>query len=133
MSKLTGWEGRLSSVVDDAVNRKFIWGEHDCSLFAARCADAVYGTKFEAANTGKYKTARGAAGRVKRLGGYDAHLRKLGFNPVLKSFAQRGDTAIIEQDGREALGVVMGPNIVAASTDGLAFVPVGDALGVWRK
>jgi len=121
------------AVVDDAINRPFVWGDHDCSLFAARCADAVHGTKIEAKHAGRYKTARGAAGRVKRAGGMSGLLEAEGFTSKHQNFAQRGDLAIIDQDGREALGVVLGGQIGAAGVDGLVMIPISAAKEVWAK
>jgi len=133
MARIDGWEVRLNDVIDAALHEPFVWGQQDCSLFAAKCADAVNGTSIEAKHRGRYKTLRGATGRMKRLGGCEGVLRSEGFVKVLTLFAQRGDIVIINQEGREAMGVINGGKIVAASHDGLVFLPMTEAVGVWRK
>ncbi|MCF6304406.1 MAG: hypothetical protein L3J33_03435 [Rhodobacteraceae bacterium] len=123
----------MSAVIDAAVGCSFVWGEHDCTLFAARCADAVWGGDIESKHRGKYKTLRGANGRISRHGGLIAGLEGEGFVEISPAFAQRGDIAIVRQDGRDALGVVFNGKIAATSLQGLVFVPVNKAQGVWRK
>ncbi len=128
-----GWETSLANILDAARSTPFEWGKHDCTLFALRCADAVWGTDVEAKHSGKYKTARGAAGRVKRLGGFSKALQNEGFARVPTLFAKRGDLAVVEQDGREALAVVVGGKVAAAGIDGLVFISLECVKGVWSK
>lgn len=128
-----GWEGRLNAVIDNSLQTPFEWGRHDCSLFAMRCTDAVYGTEIEGKHCGRYKTARGAAGRVKRAGGFNGALTGEGFTSLATAFAQRGDLVVVDQDGREALGVVLSGRIAAVGIDGLVFIPMDRAIEVWCK
>ncbi len=42
------WITRLPETLKNAINRPFVWGEHDCCLFASDCVIAV--CNFDPAN-----------------------------------------------------------------------------------
>ena len=54
------WTTRLPETLKNAINRPFVWGEHDCCLFASDCVIAV--CNFDPAERirGRYKTKTGA-------------------------------------------------------------------------
>ena len=67
--KVTGWEVLLAAAVDDARTRSFNWGTHDCATWAFELRrDLLGGDDTAALWRGRYRTARGAARVMRRLG-----------------------------------------------------------------
>ena len=133
MKRINGWEGRLADYLEERRAMPFEWGAHDCCRFA--CAGLVaQGLPDPMAGVRAYKTARGAAGAIKRLGGSldDAATTlaaNAGLHEVAPAFAGRGCVVLadIETPGGEiepALGLV--------SLDGTQALFAGDGL-VWRQ
>ncbi|HEY1844473.1 MAG TPA: hypothetical protein VGH05_06385, partial [Buttiauxella sp.] len=54
------WQRQLVNTLQAAKQRPFLWGEHDCALFAADCVKAMCGEDFASAYRGTYSTEIGA-------------------------------------------------------------------------
>ena len=118
--RLDNWPSRLAAAVADADHEPFRWGSHDCGAFAAVCEKAVTGGTLFADVLGNYKTALGAARRLKRAG-FDniealvsARLQEIPVN-----FAQRGDIVVSDSDIGPVIGVMLGDVFVSPGDDGL--------------
>lgn len=129
------WPSGLAEVLERARHEAFAWGQHDCCLFAADVADALCGTQIAARFRGRYKTARGARGLLRRLGGLDG-LMTLAGPEIPVTLAQRGDlVALPAEDGPQSAGVMLavavGDVAAGAGVDGLAFFPIARAERAW--
>lgn len=128
--RLENWPQKLAEVIEGARKRPFLWGEHDCSLFVADCVDAMTGSKHANQYRGKYKTAKGAAGILKKHGGIEG-LVDSKFDPMPRSFARRGDIALLEMKG-SPLGIVDVNRVACVGENGLHFLPMNKTIKVWR-
>ncbi len=143
MKRTNGWEGRLSDYLDERRSMPFTWGSHDCCRFAC-CGLVVQGLPDPMAGVRAYKTARGAAGAITRLGGTldDAAttLAKMaGLHEVAPAFAGRGCVVLadIETPTGEiepALGLVNldGTQALFAGEDGLVWRRIKDCRRAWQ-
>lgn len=132
MRRTLGWEHRLAAYLAERRDMPFAWGSQDCCRFA--CAGLVaQGLPDPMAGVRAYKTARGAAGAIRRLGGSldEAATRlgaKAGLHEVGATFAQRG--AAVLADIETPWGTVE-PALGLVGLDGLAWFAGPEGL-VWR-
>ncbi len=96
--KVTGWEVLLATAVESARTRSFTWGTHDCATWAFDlCRDLTGGDDTAALWRGRYRTARGAARVMRRLGWAsmsEAGTALLGTPLTDVRLAQRGDLVL---------------------------------------
>ena len=129
------WPERLAEAVRAARGRPFAWGRHDCALFAFDCVRAMTGVDHLAAFRGRYRSAKGAARALKRIGGVET-LEELVVGifgqpePIVA--AQRGDVVLLDTERGPALGVCLGARSAFAGPDGLAYAPTASARAAWR-
>lgn len=128
--RLENWPKKLNEIIETARNKPFCWGENDCSLFVADCVDAITGSSHAKQYRGKYKTAKGAAGLLKKYGGIEG-LVDSKFDPMPRSFARRGDIALLNLEG-SPIGIVDVNRIIAVGEKGLMFLPMNKTIKVWR-
>jgi len=135
MMRRHDWQARLDAVLRAAETRPFAWGRHDCALFACDCIAAMTGEDPAARFRGRYRTARGAYGALRRIGGArdpGALATKLLGAAVSPAFARRGDLAEVETDGGPALGIALGSVVALVAFEGLVRVGVDRARRAWR-
>lgn len=131
------WEERLACYLDLCSERPFLWGQHDCALFAAGAIKAMTGVDPAADFRGKYDDARGAAAALRELGSgtlYHTVCSWLG-QPKPISLAHRGDIVM----RNKALGVSVGTFAWFAGEEqsgnnlvqGLVSIPVADCDKAW--
>lgn len=118
------WRAALADHIDRCRAAPFVWGKHDCALFAAGAVKAMTGTDLARGLRGKYRSAGSAAVLIKKHGfGSLGDLVASRLPEVAPAFAMRGDLAIIrDDDGLAALAVVLGAEVAAARDIGLSFV-----------
>ena len=127
--RLDRWPVILADAIEDARDRPFVWGSHDCATWAFTVAFALRG---EPAPEwiGSYTTKAGAAGVLKahRIALEDVGTGILG--PPLASplLAWRGDVIWAE----EAYGVCIGQDIAQVGPSGLVLRPLMSAVRAWR-
>ncbi|MCK5641912.1 MAG: hypothetical protein KAJ19_14005 [Gammaproteobacteria bacterium] len=132
------WPEALNRTVTEARTMPLVWGQHDCALFAASAIEAMTGIDVAKKFRGKYKTARGAAGQMKKFAGggipelADKIAAQHGFESIPVAFAQRGD--VVETDTPEGpgLGVCVGAEFVIIGESGLVDWPMTEANRAWR-
>lgn len=73
--------------------KPFVWGKNDCCLGAANVYLKLYGKDYAEEWRG-YTTALGAYRHLKKAGGMEGIMNKLGFVEVPVNFARRGDIVI---------------------------------------
>ncbi len=135
MDRRPDWQPRLDAALRAAAARPFAWGRHDCALFACDCIAAMTGEDPAARFRGRYRTARGAARALRRIGGArnlgGLATRVLGA-PFPPAFARRGDLAEVEAGAGPALGVVLGRTVALVAPEGLVRVRLDRARRAWR-
>lgn len=124
------WVARLWETVQAHEGVPFEYGIHDCSLFAARCVDAMTDSAW--ADSLDYHDKRGAVRFLKKEGGLESAVsRRLGA-PIKGRAARRGDICFIEVEDGNGLGVCLGSSIAVAAEDGITFYPLARAYQHWR-
>ena len=103
--RVDGWESRLTDAIEAARHCPFVWGTHDCALFAADVVLAITGVDYAETLRGNYSTRHEAMATIMALGyrslsGYIGTL----FNEVPTSQARRGDLVLFDN----SLGVCAG-------------------------
>jgi len=120
----------LAREIDSATNRPFVWGECDCCLFAAGVVKAMTGKDYASEFRGKYKSARGALGALKRYGKGDLE-KTMDSKLPRTSSPGRGDVVMTIVNGMQALGICVGRACAFKSPDGLSFIDTSDITAAW--
>lgn len=135
MKRYSFWRTALADYVQGVAHKPFVWGEHDCALFAAGAVQAMTGEDFAAGFRGRYKTLAGGL-RLLKKAGHDSHADMAAslFEEVHRSRAMVGDIAAIEIEGGIALGIVQGERIyvLRPGEDGIGTLPLRDAARCFR-
>jgi len=127
------WRTRLNDELAASARRPFEWGSNDCALFSMRCVEAMTGVNPAASYAGKYKTARGALGIIRRAGHTDlAAFAAAYFAAIHPSQANVGDVAAVQTEHGSALGIFGGACIHVMRADGLGTVPRSAAISAYR-
>lgn len=116
----------LADYITANLRKPFVWGEHDCVLFAARWAQAKTGVDY-LAYIQPWTSAREAMRMVHDMGGMaeilDARLKRIPPN-----LARDGDIALYQR----CLSIFSGAHIVGPNLNGLEFVNRMQAEAAWR-
>lgn len=124
LTRLPDWDQRLARLVERHMQTSGGWGAADCLLTAMDAVAAVTGIDPAAAIRGRYKTQLGAARLLRRNGFEDVEQALASHFPeVGRLLAQRGDLAVVEQDGVLAAGFVCSHGVAVKVEAGLMFVP----------
>lgn len=135
MSRHPQWEQRLHELVSDKLTAPYVWGAHDCLLFAAAIAKAVTGKDHARGHRGKYKSHASAYAYLRNTLGHESPEALLDslFEQKPPGFAQRGDLVMAEDGipmlcmGAFALSVGQEGNF-----EGLVRVPRALWVKAWR-
>ncbi len=100
MNRVEGWEILLINYLVEAQKLSFQWGCHDCCYFACN-GIVVQGIENPMQGLRQYRTAFGAAGMIKRLGGSlniaaTKLAAKVGLHEIDPAFAGRGCPVLTE-------------------------------------
>lgn len=125
------WHNRLIAVIRAAEKRPFLWGEHDCCLFAADCAEAMTGDNFAEGWRGTYDSETGAKKALLRGGGSLEKVLAKYLDEVPVKMAQRGDIAIVESAGTRCAGVIYGGGVWVPGETSLVCLRV-KPMSAWR-
>lgn len=132
--KVTGWEVLLAAAVDDARTRSFNWGTHDCATWAFELRrDLLGGDDTAALWRGRYRTARGAARVMRRLGWAsmpEAGVALLGVPLADVRLAQRGD--LVLSPDATSFGVCLGAQVAFLGPEGLTLRALSSCALAWR-
>lgn len=133
MIRRQDWPARLHACIEQRRCMPFAWGVQDCCQFARRAFEAVTGADPAAAwGLRSYRSERTAAALLRRLGGIEALPAKAGCSEVPVLLASRGDVALVPNEGRPALGVVLGAKVAFPGAGGLHFVATAQSFKTWR-
>ncbi len=123
------WPSRLSAFVASARVRPFEWSVQDCATFARDWIETATG---ERVFDPPYTDARSAAQYIEAQGGMRAAASAVLGEPMANPMAAgRGDVALVENAGREILGVVMGEYVAAPGGDRVLMVPRAAIVAAW--
>lgn len=125
------WHNRLIAVIRAAEKRPFLWGEHDCCLFAADCAEAMTGENFADGWRGTYDSETRAKKALLRGGGSLEKVLAKYLDEVPVKMAQRGDIAVVENAGTRCAGVIYGGAVWVPGEAGLVCLRV-KPMSTWR-
>lgn len=125
------WHNRLIAVIRAAEKRPFLWGEHDCCLFAADCAEAMTGDNFANGWRGTYDSETGAKKALLRGGGSLENVLAKYLDEVPVKMAQRGDIAVVENSGTRCAGVIYSGAVWVPGEAGLVCLRI-KPLSTWR-
>lgn len=119
--RLPDWTIRLAALLADWNARPFAWGQTDCAMLAAEAVVALTGVDPVADLRGSYSDATGAGRVLGAAGGLLALVAKMadraGIPECPPAFAQRGDVALVEWQGAQALGIVMPDGVMVLGRD----------------
>lgn len=125
------WQKRLTDMIRAAEKRPFLWGQHDCCLFAADCVQAMCGEDFASSLRGTYDSANGAKRVLLTNGGTLEKVLACYLDEVPVKLAQRGDIAVVLSAGSRCAGVVFGGAVFVPGENGLVRMNVKPE-SVWR-
>lgn len=128
---MPAWRQRFDALVAERMRRPFIWGQHDCCLWAADVVCAVAGFDPAAAERGRYASEADAQRMLAELGGLRAVGARAG-QAIRPLQAGCGDVGLVSWMGRESLAACDGQHWLVPAARGLAALPLGAALAAWR-
>ena len=138
MTRLPDWEQRLHEYIAAATDRPFVFGEHDCWLFASGAVETLTGVDPAADLRGRYSDDASAKALLRDIGaGTFLRLVQSRFKAKPVGLAGRGDLVWV----RGGLGVCVGAQALFVGEErwaGLAGVPLREGLvtvprGAWQK
>lgn len=134
MQRRDDWASRLIATVDAADRAPFVWGKHDCALFAADCVQAMTGEDFAAPFRGRYDNALGSVRALKMMGvaSLEEYVVNVLGEPITPTLAMRGDVVMVDTPTGMALGVVVGIEAAVVGISGLVYLPRNTWLSAWR-
>lgn len=129
MTRLPDWHPRLAIYVSSIARKPFRPGRLDCCLFAAGAVEAMTGDDI-AKDWRGYKTIENGLKSMKQAGFADhvAFVATL-FDEAIHAHAAPGDIAVVDND---ALGIVQGQMIYVMGLTGLGFVPMAQAIRIFK-
>ena len=127
------WSKRFNMLIQVSHNKLFVWGTHDCCLFAADVVNELTGIDHAQFLRGRYRTHLGAARIIKKLGGVKVIVENALGDEIQPLLAQRGDIVLIKtKEFGDTLAVCAGEYCFAPGYNGLAKVSIQEAVAAWR-
>jgi hypothetical protein len=127
----TDWVARLWREAEACARSPFKYGEHDCWLFAARCVDAMTGSRLVEISHDFYASRRAALRIIAEEGSMDLVV-SIALGDMCPGPGRRGDVCSIDLEEGLGVGVNFGAAILAPDDIGLASLPLTAAHGHWR-
>lgn len=131
-NRVHDWPEQLHLLMSSFDAQPFVWGAHDCCTFAADAVFCITGIDRMASYRGGYKTAAGAARKLRAAGGLEAAITAELGDPIPLLMAQRGDVVCFTSPLGDTAGVCMGTSIAAAGLAGITYTPISQAFKAWR-
>lgn len=128
------WLAPFEAELAAAARRPFVWGEHDCVTFAARCWLARTGV--DALAGFAWGSEAEAAVLLAQMGGLRAAVTSRLGEPVAPLLAAMGDVVLAQDphadQPRELLAVCVGPHLVAPSARGRQVLQLEHGVCCWK-
>jgi len=109
----------------------FEWGVNDCCLFAADAVLAMTGEDLAKPLRG-YTSALAAKRLVDEAGGLRELVSQFLGEAVSPLMAAVGDVVLLENEGRDLLGICNGTNVIGAGERGMAVLGMDLARAAWK-
>jgi len=132
----------FADFLDARKDAPFVWGQHDCALFAADGIEAMTGVDIAAAFRGKYDSEASALAAIAAICGGKTVADAAAWcaaqheMPEWRAplYAQRGDLVVLEESGRLIAGLVhlSGRHVVCAGETGLLRLPITAIVRAWH-
>jgi hypothetical protein len=143
LTRLENWDtGALHEFLIERADRPFTWGENDCALFVADGILAMTGIDIAADFRGRYSNEEDAFATVRMITGGSTLEDAAAWCAMRHGldewpgplFAQRGDMAIVENEGRLISGLVhlSGRHVVTVGESGLRRFPITAIVRAWH-
>ncbi|RDE08437.1 DUF6950 family protein [Pelagibacterium lacus] len=130
------WRKRIGEYVAELRAEPYAFGRHDCWLFVAGAIKAMTGIDHAEPHRGRYTTARGALGVMKRAGATNmADFAGLYLDePLHPVEAQIGDVMAIPTDDTFgfSLGILNGEQVLVVTPAGIGVRDRADATRAFR-
>ncbi len=129
------WPEKLHASISEAKTQAFEWGTHDCACFVSDCVEAMTGVDPLKEYRGKYSTALGAIKALKTLANVEdlpALATSFWGEDIEVSHASRGDVVLIDHEGNDNFGVIVGTHAVFLTQEGVISIPVNKCKAAWK-
>lgn len=127
------WPERLNQLLIDCHKLPFVWGEHDCCLFAANVILEITGADPAESLRGSYSSVTKASKILKARGGVRGIATSALGEEISPLQAQRGDIVLVQtEDHGDTLAVCVGENCVAPGLTRLESIPMSSAVTAWQ-
>lgn len=125
---------KLDAYLASVERKPFVWGSHDCALFAAACIEAQTGVDLAADVRGQYSSALSAL-RLLRKQGHRTYgdFMAARLPEIAPAMARAGDVVTVKASRRgDALAVCVGHDLKLPSASGTAILKLTDAIRAFR-
>jgi hypothetical protein len=127
------WPERLNDLLIECSNKPFVWGHHDCCLFAAHAVRELTGDDHTGPFMGRYRSARTAAKLLAEHGGVRGIAGAALGEEIPPLTAGRGDVVLLHtEEHGDTLAVCIGERCAVPGMDRLLYVPLTEAVTAWR-
>lgn len=138
--RYSDWQTRAAKFLIEMRSKPFAWGEHDCALFSCNFIHVITGVDPASPFRGKYHDKLTAYVALKNFAGSglaataEKICADLRFPENAPHFHQRGDVALCDQGGEDALGIIdlSGQSVIIAGEQGLVSLPLSCVKRTWR-
>lgn len=131
-ARVPDWQLRFAALVQERMSAPFVWGRHDCCLWAADVVLALTGLDPAAALRGQYSDELGALRLVRQLGGLPQIASAALGEPCKASYATVGDVLLITHAGRTTLAICNGSSLLAPGALGLQAIAMPLNCPAWK-
>ena len=130
LPRLPDADDRLRSLIIQRLAAPFLWGAHDCALWAADAVHVQIGVDPAGQLRGRYASARHALRLVRGLGGLPSLVTAVLGRPLASPLLARlGDVGHTEED---TLAVCCGDAWAVPTRHGMGYLPLTQATAAWR-
>lgn len=133
--RIHDWPEKLHARIQEAKTQAYVLGTHDCALFVCDCIKDMTGIDYFEKYRGTYTTVIGAAKVMRQKANVD-NIEELATSwwgePIPLSQASRGDVIILEHDGIESFGIVVGTHAVFLNENGIIPIVVNKCKAAWK-
>lgn len=127
MKRLPDWPARLHAFVDGTKRQEFAWDRHNCAQWAIGAVKSITGEDIATEYRGKFKSAKGAVGTMKRSGFTNlADMAAFILPEIHISQARIGDIAAIPDNSPfgYTLGIINGETILVLGEKSMGIEPL---------
>ena len=129
------WMTRLQECVDNARLLPFVYGVHDCCLWAAHCVDAMCDTHLavDVLDRLNYHDKESADAAIAAAGSLHELVSEFMGAPISAKFAAPGDMVVARDPaGLPIVAIVVGHTLVAPGEGGISVLPYSSAVLCWK-